>query len=114
MKKITQLLTRSNKQISQARAHRITKSVDTSFQKKVLNLEGEISQMEDKRERLLDMSSSNVSTTKNAVDDLEADGFVDAITDIDIKLELKRRHIKVVKQSQEDIMGDVVEDTDQS
>ena len=107
MKKITQLLTRTNKEITQARAERITNSVETSFQKHVLDLQGDIDTLEDRRERMLDMSASNNTTTRNAIDDLEADGFVSEIIEIDTKIELKRRHLKIARDAKSELLGNV-------
>jgi len=113
MKKITQLLTRSNKQITQDRATRITSSVDTSFQKFILNLKGEIDQLEDQRDKMLDMSASNVTTTRNAVDDLNSDGFVQELVSIDTDIELKKRHLNIALGSKDGLLGEVEETEDE-
>ena len=99
------ILTRDDKTITKDRANRISTAVTTSFQKKVLDKEGEIQKMEDKRERLLDMSSSNQTTTRNAVDNLEADGFVDEICRLELEIELAERELAIICRAKENLVG---------
>lgn len=103
--KIFEILTRDSDTISKERAERIATAVDTSFQKKVLDCKGAIQKLEDQREKLLDMSSSNETTTRNAVDDLAADGFVDKICELDLEIFLAERELEVMMDTKKRLIG---------
>lgn len=106
--KLKTLLTRSNSEITEARANRISRSVENSFKSLLMNTQAKIDVLEDKKERMLDMSASNKTTTKNAVDDLEADGFVREYCDIDEELFVLNRQMNIRKRAYEDLMGEEV------
>lgn len=103
--KIQKLLTRTNKEITADKSERISKGVSNSFQRKRLGVEQKIDKLKDKRERLLDMSADNHTTTRNAIDDLEADGFVDEICQIDEDLVILERRLEIVTEAEEELVG---------
>lgn len=104
--KIYNLLTRSNDTITKDKAERITRAVSNSFQRKVLGYEEKIDKLVDKRERMLDMSASNVTTTKNAIDDLEADGFVEKFDELNQELFIAKRQLEIAKEGYEELLGE--------
>jgi hypothetical protein len=107
--KLVNLLTRSNQDITEARANRIGRSVENSFKAVLMETQAKIDSLEDKKERMLDMSASNQTTTKNAVDDLEAEGFVREYCDIDEDLFVLKRQMKIRKAAYNDLMGEDVD-----
>lgn len=111
MKKITQLLTRSNAQISHDRAERITNSVERAAKREIFRAEEKVDQLVDEKEKMLDMSSDNQTTTKNAIENLKSDDFVSKFAELDVEITLAKQKLKIVKQSVDSLIGEAEEDT---
>lgn len=69
-----------------------------------------LANLEDQKERMLDMSASNNTTTKNAIDDLESEGFVNEIIDLDYKIAILKEKIALAEETRDDLLGAVDED----
>lgn len=106
--RLKQLLTRSNSQITETRAERISRSVENSFKARLMDTQSKIDVLQDKKERMMDMSASNNTTTKNAIDDLNAGGFVDKYCEIDEELFILNRQMSIQKKAYKDLFAEDV------
>jgi hypothetical protein len=101
--KLRKLLTRSNSEITETRAERISRSVENAFKARLMDTQSKIDVLNDKKERMMDMSASNNTTTKNAIDDLNATGFVDKYCEIDEELFILNRQMTIQKNAYKEL-----------
>lgn len=106
MKHIKLLLTRSNAQISEDRADRITRAVENAAKAELMNIQTKIDRIEDKKERMLDMSSDNRTTTKNAIDDLDATGFVQKYNEYEQELFILDRERQIAQKAFDKLLAE--------
>ena len=114
-KRIIKLLTRSNDKITQDRAERISRAVENAGKAQLMKIQSRIDQIEDKKERMLDMSADNQTTTRNAIEDLEAEGFIKKYNEYNQELFILNRELTIAKEGYDELMGeDESSETDQS
>lgn len=107
--KLKKLLTRSNSEITKTRAERISRSVENAFKARLMDTQSKIDVLNDRKERMMDMSASNNTTTKNAIDDLNATGFVDKYCEIDEELFILNRQMSIQKNSYKELFEEEVD-----
>lgn len=103
--KIYDLLVRDNKTIQKDRAERVSISIGESFDKVLMDERSKLRKLEDKRAKLLDMSASNVTTTRNAIDKLESDEFAKELCELELEIELQERTVSVYEDAKSKYVG---------
>lgn len=99
-------LTRSRDTLTEERAERIVNSVEIGLNEKVLELEKEINKKEDRLEALLDMSSDARTTTRNAIDELDSDEWVEERLRLKKEIRMKKIYLDIAKQEQKELLGE--------
>lgn len=104
-------LTRSNSKISQDRAERMSRGVERSYISLINEKKQELDDIDEQIDRMLDMSSSNVTTTKNAIDELNSSKFVEKISELDINRALLVQELEIIKKRRDELLAE--EDTEE-
>ena len=95
------ILMRDNKSIQATRAKRIGSITANALQSKKFELEKQLAEVEDKLERQLDLSTSNVSTSINRIENWDADTFVSerlSLMEQKYKLEIRQKFLSEIEK----------------
>jgi hypothetical protein len=99
-----EILSRSNADIRKDRAKRITSSVVDAQAKFIMELNSKIRKKENELDSLLDLSTSNQTTSMNVVHpDFVAEEYVQRINSLVLEIELKKQELTVALEVQEDL-----------
>lgn len=93
-----QMLTRSNSKITADRAKRLAKSAKREYDRMVVEKEEKIDLIDDKIERMMDLSASNQTTTDNRTKDLDTARWVRDIAELEMDKELTRINLEVIQE----------------
>lgn len=95
------ILSRGNNAIKGARAKRFTAQAKMAFDAKVNKIVNDIFMVENKLEEMADISTSNSTTTKNAIGmTFDAESFVDTRARLKLDLVLLEQKLEVLKEDE--------------
>lgn len=96
------VLKRSNKSIQAARAKRFTQQAKMAYDAKVNKITNQIFEVENKLEEMADISTSNSTTSANAVGmTFDAEAFVDKRCKLKLELTLLEEKLEVLKEDKD-------------
>lgn len=96
--KFTEVLKRGNKKITEDRAKRLSKSAKREYKRIIDKKEEEIDCIDDKLEKMLDLSASNSNMIDNKTKDLDVKSWVQEMVDLELNREALKLEIEVIEE----------------
>lgn len=103
--KFVSLLTRTNNKIQEDRAKRIGSSVEDALTVKKITIKGEVNEIRDRLEAMLDLSASNDTTSANRIKNFDATKFVNERHELRMQLALKEEELALIEEDMEELLG---------
>lgn len=100
---VSAILNRSNSKVQKDRAIRIAKGMKMSYDAYKNKIIKQIFDIEEKLEEMIDISTSNVTTTGNRITgtSFNSDAFVEERSKLKLELVLKSQELKVLEEDEE-------------
>jgi len=92
------ILKRSDKAITNDRAERVSKGANREYKRLIDCKEEEMDLIDEQIDRMLDMSASNSTQVDNKVRDFDSVTWVNTMADLELKKEMLRLEITVIKE----------------
>lgn len=102
--KFAEILSRSNSSIREDRARRIADAVSDAQDKIIMDLNAEIRKKQNELDSMMDLSTSNVSTSMNVISpDFDAENYVRKINSLHVEIQLKSMELQIAKEVKADL-----------